>query len=175
MGGELRVRVAEDRTPPPIEGLDAEDGEWRLSLEAHRDLLVDVTGVEPTDDLPLRDVETMRARLEGYVEREKRARPSDETAAPATEERTATPFQRLVSLLADLLPRVGARADANARAPGERRSEARRSYSVERIRRLAAVFRLAIETRRREIPSASASPSDGTAAVAASSTDAAAD
>ena len=174
MGGELRVRVADERTPPPVDGLETDDEEWALSLEAHRELLVDIAGVDPTAELTLRDLETIRARLEGYVEREKRASAG---SAPSTARRERTrdpaPLRRLLGRLLDVGPFAGTRA----RSPdsSERPAGSRRSYSVTRVQRLARVFRVAIDARRAEIPSANVDPSTDATAGTVSSADATAD
>lgn len=167
MGGELRIRVDEERMPPPVEGLDAEEGVWRLSLEPHRDLLADIAGVEPTDELTRRELEIVRARLEGYVEREKRT--AGESAGRANEAEgtqdcsPADRLRRLLALLVDRVPLVGT-ATAE-RDSSERRADARQSYSLETVQQLARVFRAAIDDRQREIPEAT-----GTVSVPAATT-----
>lgn len=176
MGGELRIRVDEGRMPPPVTGLDAEDGVWRLSLEPHRDLLVDIAGVEPADELTRRELETVRARLEGYVEREKRSSggPAERAnEAEGTRDRSpADRLRRLLALLVDRVPLVGtATADRDS---SERRTDARQSYSPETVQQLAQVFRAAVDDRQREIPDATGTVSV-TAATAASSANASAD
>ncbi|ADB62583.1 hypothetical protein Htur_3721 [Haloterrigena turkmenica DSM 5511] len=167
MGGELSIRVDGERTPPPVEGLDAEDGVWRLSLEPHRDLLVDITGVEPTDEFTRRELETVRARLEGYVEREKRT--PDESAGRANEaagDHARSPVDRLRRLLALLVGRVPLVGTVTAdRDSSDRRTDAQRSYSPETAQQLARVFRAAIDDRQREIPEAT-----GTVSVPAATT-----
>lgn len=177
MGGELPIRVDGERMPPPVEGLDGEDGQWRLSLEPHRDLLVDITGVDPTGELTLRELETIRARLEGYVECEKRTSgvPAGATTeADATRDRSpADRLRRLLSLLVDRVPLVGTASDD--RDSSERRPDARQSYSVDRVQRLARAFRAAIDARQREIPDATGTVSGATAATTASSANASAD
>ena len=176
MGGELRICVNEERMPPPVEGLDGDEGEWRLSLEPHRDLLVDITGVEPTDELTRRELETIRARLEGYVEREKRT--SGELAGRANEAegtRNRSPADRLRRFLAPLIDRVPLVGTATAdRDSSERRSDAQQSYSPETVQQLAQVFRAAIDDRQRELPDATGTVSV-TAATTASSANASAD
>ncbi|QRV17109.1 hypothetical protein JMJ58_09675 [Haloterrigena salifodinae] len=172
MGGELRICVNEERMPPPIEGLDGDEGKWRLSLEPHRDLLVDITGVEPTDELTRRELETIRARLEGYVEREKRtAGESARRVNEAEGDRARSPvdrLRRLLALLVGCVPLVGtATADRDS-------SDAQQSYSPETVQQLAQVFRAAIDDRQREIPDATGTVSV-TAATTASSANASAD
>ncbi|ELZ21677.1 hypothetical protein C477_05024 [Haloterrigena salina JCM 13891] len=175
MGGELKIRVNEERMPPPVEGLDAEDGVWRLSLEPHRDLLVDIAGVEPTDELTRRELETVRARLEGYVEREKRTTtedvdPTDEREP--TRESAGDRLRRLLSRLLGIVPLVEA---VRARESSDRRGRTDGSYSVQRVRRLAQVFRAAIATRRADISCSSPSIPIETTSKDTSSVDAVAD
>ncbi|WP_126664110.1 hypothetical protein [Haloterrigena salifodinae] len=176
MGGELRICVNEERMPPPIEGLDGDEGKWRLSLEPHRDLLVDITGVEPTDELTRRELETVRARLEGYVEREKRT--AGESAGRVNEaegDRARSPANRLRRLLALLVGRVPLVGTATAdRDSSECRTNPQQSYSPETVQQLAQVFRAAIDDRQREIPDATGTVSIP-AATTGSSVDATAD
>ncbi|NUB90039.1 hypothetical protein HTZ84_17820 [Haloterrigena sp. SYSU A558-1] len=174
MGGELRIRVDEERMPPPVEGHDAEDDVWRLSLEHHRDLLLDITGVDPTGELTLRELETIRARLEGYVEREKRASAGiADSTAREERARGPSPLRRLVGRLLDVIPSVGTRLRGSKAS--ERPAGSQRSYSVSRVQRLAEVFRIAIDARRAEIPSASVDPLTDATARTGSSADVAAD
>ena len=174
MGGELRIRLADERTPPSVEGLEADDGEWTLSLESHRDLLIDIAGVEPTGELTLRELETIRARLEGYVEREKRASAGiADSTAREERARGPSPLRRLVGRLLDVIPSVGTRLRGSKAS--ERPTGSQRSYSVSRVQRLAEVFRVAIDARRADIPSASVDPLTDATARTGSSADAAAD
>lgn len=171
MGGELRIHIADERTPPQIEGLEADGEQWALSLEVHRELLIDIAGVEPTGELTLRELETIRARLEGYVEREKRASTgTGESTARGAQRRGPASLRRLLGRLLDAVPFVGTSSRSSERAAGSRRS-----YSVSRVQRLAEVFRIAIDARRGEIPSASVDPLTDASARTGSSADAAAD
>ncbi|RKD93669.1 hypothetical protein [Halopiger aswanensis] len=163
MGRELRIRVSDARTPPQVadlEGFEVGDGEWRLSLDAHRDLLVDLTGVEPDGDLGLQDLVTIRARLEGYIERT--SRPAKGAAAETVDEdrnRSAGWIERVLEWLRAAIVRTGGeRADEGRKDDGEVH------YSEERVRCLAAIFRAAADARRREITGPSAAPTGQTAA-----------
>lgn len=170
MGGELRIRVAADRTPPQLDGLEVDDGEWRLSLDAHRDLLLDLTGVDPDGVLALRDLVTIRARLEGYVERERR--PAERTggsdatrAEPSRDRASGAPLGFLRGVLERL--RAALSRGGSDRSDGDEAADRRSDdppYPVATVRKLAAVFRAAADARRREIVAANAArTADGSA------------
>lgn len=158
MGRELRIRVAGDRLPPQIEGLEGDEQRWRLSLETHRDLLCDVAGVEPTDELTLQELVTIRARLEGYVEREKR--PAERAAERSTDRNQKGGRDREGSsnrLLFRLLERLCAVLslvcrDQSTDATSQQSDQP--TYPVETVQGLAVVFRAAAVARRREIGAA---------------------
>ena len=172
MGGELRIRIEGDRTPPQLDGLEVGDGEWRLSLEAHRDLLRDLTGIDPDEDLTLQELVTIRARLEGYVERTKRpaeAEAADGDERPTEPERnrkhereadraSRNPLRALGRVLERLRAAVSrgetSRSSADGSAARNSESDGEPPYSAERARQLAAVFRAAAAARRRDIVAA---------------------
>lgn len=169
MGGERRFCSADEQTPPPVEGLDVDDGRCRLALEPHRDLLVDITGIEPTGELTLQELVTMRARLEGYIERKEQVADGRADEQRAVQDNSpATSFRRLISLLLDLVPLVGTTETS------EQQTDERRPYSVETVQQLAQVFRAAADARRNEVASANVPPAE-IAANGVSSADAGAD
>jgi hypothetical protein len=40
---------------PAVEGVEAVNGEWRLTVAAHGELLRTITGVDPREELDLRE------------------------------------------------------------------------------------------------------------------------
>ncbi|AEH36114.1 hypothetical protein [Halopiger xanaduensis] len=152
MGRELRIRVREDRTPPQfdgLEGFEVDDEEWRLSLDAHRDLLVELTGVEPDGDLMLQELVTIRARLEGYIERTSRpAKGAVEGPVDEDRDRSQGRVKRFLEWLRTAIAWIGRDRFDEGTA---RKDDEGASYSDERIRHLAAAFRAAADARRREI------------------------
>lgn len=172
MGRELRIRVREDRTPPQfdelegLEGFEVDDGEWRLSLDPHRELLVELTGVEPDGDLTLQELVTVRARLEGYVERAKRPadrandRPGDgdrERKRTRNRDRAAAnPLWRLLEWVRAVVSRGGRNRSDEA---ADRRPDDEIPYAADRVRALASVFRAAADARRRDVAPNAASAS----------------
>lgn len=176
MGAELRIRVTEDRVPPEIgdlDGLAVDDEEWRLSLEAHRDLLVELTGVEPDGDLTLQELVTIRARLEGYVERTSRS--AERAIAEATDsdtdqvetrarnrnrDRSLWGVGRFLEWLRTVVGSVGGARPDETTASDDEASQ----YPEETVRALAAVFRAAADAERRERTEPTAAPTGRTAA-----------
>lgn len=169
----LSFRPPADAGPPPaIDGFDVGEEEWQLSLAEHRPLLVDVTGVEPRSDLTLRELATMTARLEGYVEREKRVpKPTGPTDASGSNvpgdwlfdsmrALVTTGFRALGALARRVHPRRGGGA-GSAGSVGEQ-------WSVERVHELSIAFRAATETRKREITAARPTSAHSTAGETAS-------
>lgn len=152
MGRELRIRIGGDRTPPQIEGLEVDEQQWRLSLETHCDLLRDVAGVEPTDELTLQELVTIRARLEGYVEREKR--PAERAADRSTDQGREGSSSGLLQWLRERLRALRSLVGRGQSTDGTAQQSDEPTYSVETVQGLAAVFRAAAAARRREIAAA---------------------
>jgi hypothetical protein len=134
---------------PSLDGLTVHEGRWELSLGPYRTMIGRVTGVDPTDDLDLRELATITSRLEGYVESERRedrvgdTREGAETTVHWIVRLCKTGKQRLRRLLSlsadDSSNNWG--ADANdKRQPG--------THSVETVYALSRVFRAALEARR---------------------------
>lgn len=163
----LSFRPPEDAgSPPAIDGFDVVEAEWQFSVAEHRPLLVDVTGVEPRSDLTLRELATITARLEGYVDREKRV-PKSTGSTEACGSNVpgdglfdsmrallTSGFRALGALVRRVLPRRGGGAGSEGTV-SER-------WSVERVHELSIVFRAATEARKQEITAAGPASTDST-------------
>lgn len=148
----LRVQTVNGH-PPEVTGLDVVEGEWRLAVAQHRELLVDVTGVELTADPDLQTLATIAARLEGYVESERQQ--SGQTHRPPRQ--VESPNQRLPvvgSWLASLLRRFLSSLFDAPIAPGHRSVGATATetqYDVHRVYQLSQFFRAMVEARKDRI------------------------
>jgi len=60
------------RDPPDLDGFQRRDGEWCLRVDGYATLIEQVTGVDVADDPGPDELELVRSRLEGCVERYER-------------------------------------------------------------------------------------------------------
>lgn len=143
----LRCQAA-SRQPPDVVGLDAAKGEWQLAVARHHELLIDVTGHAPTDDLDLQELATITARLEGYVHTERHR--IDRTHGSTQQAGTTGVRSWLVSLLTRVLPDSFSSATVrNGRSSGNH--EAWDQYDIDRVYQLSRFFRAMMENRREEL------------------------
>lgn len=144
---------ADGRPAPAIDGVERDGQEWHVSPGSHQELLVDITGIEPSGNLELQDLATMTARLEGYVERERRRQTqsrqdTSRSTAPSPDDGALSWFvNRLNDFRRWLLPGSG----RTRSEPDDSRAVARPEYAVETVYHLSRVFRTATEARRREV------------------------
>lgn len=132
---------------PPVSGLEREGDVWRLSLAVHRELVRDVTGVEPTDSLDLQDLTTIAARLEGFVEQRKREEVTA-TNATADVDPPVGGLSRLRTWLSTLVRTVlGRDHEESAGATPVDSMAAFESYSTETVWYLSQFFRAAADER----------------------------
>lgn len=145
---------ANGRPAPAIAGVERVDQEWHCSPERHHELLVDITGIKPTAELDLQDFATITARLEGYVERERRrqtqmeqdtVQPTDSSAANGG--LLSWFLARLTDIRHLLLPES---AENSAESDGSTAAE-NPEYAVETVYHLSRVFRAATDAQRREV------------------------
>jgi hypothetical protein len=135
---------------PAIEGAEAVDGEWRLSVAAHEDLLREITGVNPREELDLQSLATITARLEGYVERKRRETPPSVSTGDAASDETATESggTDLLTRLRRWLSSVWSLTGSRSRDSDPDRQPSLGTYDVERVYELSRFFRSALAARR---------------------------
>jgi hypothetical protein len=126
-----------------VAGLAVVQGHWRLTVEQHCDLILDITGVDPTADLDLQKLATVTARLEGYVgtERQQAAQSNQRTRQIGSPEpKTTTLRSRLANLLALVLPGWFG-ATTTPETLSHREYEVEKQYDVDRVYQLSRFFR----------------------------------
>jgi hypothetical protein len=133
---------AHGRSPPPIDGVDRVGDEWHLSVDVYSDMVAGITGVEPSSDLDLQALATITARLEGYVERERR---QSANTQQSNEDEPASILSRVWRFLIDAIPFLDSTPET-AQHPSTNPD-----YCVETVAHLARVFRAVSDARRAEI------------------------
>lgn len=128
---------------PDVAGLAVVQGQWRLRVEQHCDLILDITGVDPTADLDLQKLATVTARLEGYVGTERQrteqsSQPTQQARSPESE--TTTLRSRLANLLALVFP-DWFDATTTSENTSHREYEIKKQYDIDRVYQLSRFFR----------------------------------
>lgn len=130
-------------SPPDVAGLAVVQGQWRLTVEQHCDLILDITGVDPTADLDLQKLATVTARLEGYVgtERQQTAQSNQRTQQVGSPEpKTVTLRSRFTNLLALVFP-GWFDATTTPEKLSHREYEIEKQYDVDQVYQLSRFFR----------------------------------
>lgn len=138
------------RAPPALACLDVDGQQWHLSLSDYRELIVDITGIDPTDGVEYHDLVTITARLEGYVESRKRA---DRTDTPS-DSADRTWYERLGRVVRERLKQLLAwvRNDTDSTPANERFDTVEEpTYPPATVYQLSRVFRAAVKDERRDI------------------------
>lgn len=151
---------------PAVEGIEAVDGEWRLAVAAHGDLIRMIAGVDPCGELDLQELATITARLEGYVERKRRVTPPSVSTAGASGDETATESAGtdLLTRLRRWLSSVWNRAGSHPQDSDPGQETTVKQYDVERVYELSRFFRAALDAKRTAVE---AEQPTGTTAAAA--------
>jgi hypothetical protein len=127
---------------PPVPGLERVGDSWRLTVDRHRALIRDVTGVDPVGSLTLQGLTTIAARLEGFVEQRKRRETRTEQTTPTAADQSATgPVGRLWLWLRTLIRTTLGEAGADGSATADRFD----SYATETVWHLSQFFRAAAD------------------------------